>query len=94
MQQRRLHTENLQNRHNLSDIQWEKIEPIIKERIGNWGGSNAHDNRVFVNVCLWIVRTGAPWRDLPPQYGNSMRFIAAIKDGVKASLGIYFGRID
>lgn len=58
--------ENLQNRHDLTDAQWLKIEPIIEERVGNWGGSNAHDNRVFVNACLWNVRTGAPWRDLPP----------------------------
>ena len=62
--------ENLQNRHDLSESQWAKIEPIIKGRLGNWGGANAHDNRVFVNACLWIIRTGAPWRDLPPQYGK------------------------
>jgi len=61
--------EKLQNRHDLSDLQWGKMEPIIKERLGNWGGSNANDNRVFVNACLWIIRTGTPWRDLPPQYG-------------------------
>ena len=53
--------ENLQNRHDLSDAQWEKIEPIIKERLGSWGGSNASDNRVLVNACLWIIGTGAPW---------------------------------
>jgi len=62
--------ENMQNRHDVSDEQWMRIEPIIKTRLGNWGGSNANDNRVFVNACLWIVRTGAPWRDLPPQYGK------------------------
>ena len=28
------------------------------------------DNRRFVNAVLWIMRTGAPWRDLPPDYGN------------------------
>jgi transposase len=62
--------ENLQNRHDLSDKQRSKIEPVIKEKLGTWGGSNAKDNRVFVNACMWIVRTGAPWRDLPPQYGK------------------------
>lgn len=61
---------NLQNRHDLTDSQWAKVEPIIQEKLGNWGGSNAGDNRVFVNACFWIVRTGAPWRDLPPQYGK------------------------
>ena len=60
----------LQNRHDLTDKQWAKINPIILKRIGNWGGSNANDNRIFVNAVLWIIRTGAPWRDLPPQYGK------------------------
>ena len=62
--------DNLQNRHDLSDAQWRKIEPVIRERLGTWGGSNAGDNRTFVNAALWIVRTGSPWRDLPPQYGR------------------------
>jgi transposase len=62
--------ENLQNRHDLTNEQWNKIEPIIIKRIGNWGGANAGNNRVFVNGCFWITRTGAPWRDLPPQYGK------------------------
>ena len=62
--------ENLQNRHDLTDKQWKKIKAIIEKRIGKWGGANAGDNRVFVNACFWILRTGAPWRDLPPQYGK------------------------
>lgn len=62
--------ENLQNRHDLTDAQWAKIEPIINARLGAWGGANAGDNRVFVNACFWIIRTGAPWRDLPSQYGK------------------------
>jgi len=62
--------ENLQNRHDLSDREWAKIEPIILAKLGNWGGANANDNRTFVNACFWIQRTGSPWRDLPPQYGK------------------------
>lgn len=62
--------EQLQNRHDLTDAQWNRIEPIIKQHLNKRGGSNANDNRVFVNACLWIVRTGSPWRDLPPQYGK------------------------
>jgi len=28
------------------------------------------DNRLFLNAVLWKLRTGIPWRDLPPHYGN------------------------
>ena len=28
------------------------------------------DNRRFLNAVFWILRTGAPWRDLPPDYGD------------------------
>ncbi|MBR8734725.1 hypothetical protein IX329_002340 [Fusobacterium necrophorum] len=50
----------LQNRYDLTEAQWNKIEPIIKEHLNKRGDSNANDNRVFVNACLWIVRTGFP----------------------------------
>ncbi len=33
-------------------------------------GVTAIDNRLFVEAVLWIARTGAPWRDLPPHYGH------------------------
>jgi transposase len=62
--------EILQNRHDLTDKQWQKIEPIILAKLDPRGGSNAKDDRIFVNGCFWIIRTGAPWRDLPPQYGR------------------------
>ncbi len=36
---------------------------------GQWGGI-AQDNRRFINGVFWILRTGAPWRNLPPDYGD------------------------
>ena len=39
------------------------------DRRGQWGGI-AQDNRRFINGVFWILRTGAPWRDLPPCYGK------------------------
>jgi len=56
-------------RHDVSDCVWERLEPLLLGRKGTWGG-NARDNRQFINAVCWILRTGAPWRDLPPDYGD------------------------
>ena len=56
-------------RYDISDKLWALIEP---HTIGNAGtrGGNAKDTRRFINSVFWILRTGAPWRDLPPSYGK------------------------
>ena len=55
-------------RHDISDRVWELLEPHLPGRDGSWGG-RAKDNRRFINAVFWILRTGAPWRDLPADYG-------------------------
>lgn len=56
-------------RHDISDTAWVLLEPRLPGRAGTWGGI-AQDNRRFINGVFWILRTGAPWRDLPPSYGD------------------------
>jgi len=56
-------------RHDLSDHHWSLLEGHLPGRTGAWGGV-AHDNRQFINAVLWVFRTGSPWRDLPPAYGD------------------------
>ncbi|WP_375333819.1 IS5 family transposase [Candidatus Tisiphia endosymbiont of Xenochironomus xenolabis] len=56
-------------RHDISDELWNKIESHLPGQKGCWGGI-ARDNRTFINAVMWIFRTGAPWRDLSPDYGN------------------------
>jgi len=58
----------------LNDAQWEYVSPFVewdqelRQRLdgrgGRWG-----DARRMLNGVLWILRTGAPWQDLPPRYG-------------------------
>jgi transposase len=53
----------------LRDDQWERIAPLLPGKPGDPGRSAA-DNRLFLEAVLWIVRVGAPWRDLPAGFGN------------------------
>lgn len=57
------------HRHDISDHAWSLLAPLLPGRCGAWGG-RAKANRLFVNAIFWILRTGAPWRDLPPEYGG------------------------
>ena len=58
-------------------------------------GVTAANNRRFVEAVLWIARTGAPWRDLPAEFGNShgtyTRFSRWCKRGVWTRLMVTLG---
>lgn len=56
-------------RHDISDRIWGLLKPHLPGQSGGWGRV-AQDNRRFINAVFWILRTGAPWRDLPPDYGH------------------------
>ena len=57
------------NRDLLNDEQWKRIAPLLPGKDGDPGRSGK-DNRLFVEAVLWLVRAGAPWRDLPPRFGK------------------------
>ena len=53
-------------RHELTDSEWARIRHhFAPARTGRPPG----DYRTRVNGIMWILRTGAPWRDLPDRYG-------------------------
>ena len=57
------------HRYALTDDQWDVLkEHLPPQRPAT--GRPAHDHRTILNGVLWILRTGAPWRDLPDRYGN------------------------
>jgi len=55
-------------RHELSDEQWELIKPVLPQRTATTGRP-PRDVRGILDGILWILRTGAPWRDLPERFG-------------------------
>lgn len=56
-------------RHDISDQVWNRLKGQLPGSEGKVGRP-AFDNRRFLNAVFWILRTGAPWRDLPPDYGD------------------------
>ena len=54
-------------RHELTDDQWECINHLFGKPKKT--GRPPADRRVIVNAILWMVRAGAPWRDLPVEFG-------------------------
>ena len=59
----------LSDRFMISDKQWELIEPhCLGKKIDP--GRSGSDARLFIEAVLWIARTGAPWRDLPAEFGK------------------------
>ena len=53
----------------LSNRQWKRIQPLLPGKRGD-PGRTGRDNRLTLEGILWIARTGAPWRDLPVEFGR------------------------
>src|SRR3954467_7887987 len=54
--------------NDLTDAQWRRLEPLLPPERPRTGRPN-HNHRTILNGILWVLRTGAPWRDLPERYG-------------------------
>ncbi len=57
------------HRHDLRVETWARLWPLILQAKGKLG-RRGENNLLFFNAVLWRLRTGAPWRDLPPSYGD------------------------
>lgn len=57
-------------REELNDIQYALIEPLLPKppKREDGKGRPRRDNREVLNGILWILRSGARWRDLPPRF--------------------------
>ena len=53
----------------LTDVQWAVLEPTFRPRRRlDRRGRRWTDSRAVMNGVLWVLRTGAPWHDLPSRY--------------------------
>ena len=55
-------------RYELTDEEWERIAPLLPPTHPHKPGHPWTDHRAVLNGILWILRTGAPWEDLPERY--------------------------
>lgn len=56
------------HRYELTDGQWARVAPHLPpngRRGGQW-----KDHRTVVDGILWVLCSGAAWRDLPERYGK------------------------
>ena len=56
-------------RHELTDEQWELVKPVLPRQREGGPGRKPADPRKMLNGMMWILKTGAPWRDLPERLG-------------------------
>src|SRR5258707_11764086 len=54
------------SRYDLTDFEWRAIEPFLPNKPR---GVPRVDDRRVLNGIFWVLRSGAPLRDLPERYG-------------------------
>lgn len=78
----------LANARDLTDAQWETLDYLIPEppRREDGRGRPWKNRRAVLNGILWVLRTGAPWADVPQRYPSYQtchrRFQQWVRSGV------------
>lgn len=68
-------------RWKLTDEHLKKIDPIFpKPKKSKKGGRPPIDNRRVFEGVLWVLRTGAPWEDVPKKYGSGTTCWRRLRD--------------
>ena len=68
-------------RWKLTDEQWARVEPLLPQpKVNRKGGRPWVKNRKVFEGILWVLRTGAPWSELPKQYGSASTCWRRLRD--------------
>lgn len=67
----------------LTDAHWALVEPFCRGT-SKHAGQTGRDPRLFIEAVLWIVRTGAQWRELPEEFGKWNSIFKRFRRWVKA----------
>jgi len=73
------------SRYDLTDFEWRVIEPLLPNKPR---GVPRVDDRRVLNGIFWVLRSGAPWRDLPNATAPAPPATTASCDGEKQVSGI------
>ena len=76
----------MSGRHDLTDAEWAVIAPLLPNKPR--GVARVGDRRVISGI-FHVLRTGAPWRDLPERYGP--RTTVDNRDNRWAKRGVWLG---
>ena len=70
----------------LTDEQWKIVQPLIPvppKRVDGRGRPRI-DDRAILNGIMWIMRTGAQWKDMPDRYPSYQTCHRRFQEWVKA----------
>ena len=78
----------------LTDEQWNKIEPLLpKPKPSPKGGRRRVSDRRCFEGILWVLRSGARWKDLPEQYPSPSTCWRRLRDWEDADVWLSIWRV-
>ena len=79
------------NRHEITTIQWERLQPFFPLK-SRKPAAQLSPTAASSTAYFWLLRTGAPWRDLPERYGPWGTVASRFYRWRKAGLWLVFWR--
>lgn len=77
----------------LTDAQWQKIEPLLpKPKRSSSGGRPPADARGVLEGILWVLKSGARWKDLPARFPSPSTCWRRLRDWEEADIWLTIWR--